>query len=152
MEGLTRCTTVFHVSKTLSEFTILPSECWREAERQRQGGGGDGRVGPTHLKERERGNDRLIYSKSEEWVNQTLMAFGSASRSLSPFNLAPLTQSFLVCSRLTSHTSVSPRLCQKYTFRWSLTSTSLPFFWQSNLRPSLYSTQIKVLFMLSGIK
>ncbi len=46
-------------------------------------------VGRIHLKERERGNDRLIYSKSEEWVNQTLMAFGSASRSLSPFNLGP---------------------------------------------------------------
>lgn len=48
-----------------------------------------GREGGGDLKERERGNDRLIYSKSEEWVNQTLMAFGSASRSHSPFNLSP---------------------------------------------------------------
>lgn len=96
-----------HVSKTLSEFTILPSEGQREGERQRQGGCGDGGVGPTHLKERERENDRLIYSKSEEWVNQTLMALGSASRSLSPFNLAPLSQSFLVYSHLTSLTSFS---------------------------------------------
>lgn len=55
MEGLTRCTTVFHVCKTLSEFTILPSECQREGERQRQGGGGHPVVGATNLKERERG-------------------------------------------------------------------------------------------------
>ncbi len=130
----------------------------KESAKGRQGGGGDGGVGPTHLKERERGNDRLIYSKSEEWVNQTLMAFGSASRSLSPFNLAPLTQSFLVCYHLTSLTSHSPSpslslsVCLKYTFLWSLTNTCLPFFWQTNLRPSLRSTQIKVLFMLSRIK
>lgn len=84
MKGLTRCTTVFRVGKTLSEFTILPSECWGgEGVHRKQGGGGDGGVGPTRLKGRERGNDRLIYSKSGEWVNQTLMAFGSASRSLS---------------------------------------------------------------------
>lgn len=55
MERLTRCTTVFHVSKTLSEFTILPSECQREGERQRQGGGGHPVEGGTNLKERERG-------------------------------------------------------------------------------------------------
>lgn len=81
MDELTRCTTVFHVRKTLSEFTTLP----REGECQRQGGGADGEVGPTHMKERVKGNDRLIYSKSEEWVNQTLMALGSASCSLSLF-------------------------------------------------------------------
>lgn len=47
-----------------------------------------GWVGPTLERKGERVNDRLIYSKSEEWANQTLMAFGRASRSLSPFNLS----------------------------------------------------------------
>lgn len=114
-----------------SEFTILPTECQREGECQRQGGGGHREVGTTDLKERERGNDRLIYSKSEEWVNQTLMAFGSAHRSPSPFNLAPF-QAFLVRSHLTSFTPLffSPlvSLSPKYTFRWSLANISPPFF------------------------
>lgn len=89
----------------------------REGERLRQGGGGDGRVEPTHLKERERGNDRLIYSKSEELVNQTLMVLGSESCSLSPFNLAPHTQSSLTRTLLHLLLSLSPSipLSQKFS-------------------------------------
>lgn len=47
--GPTRCTGL------VVEFTILPSECWREGERRRHGGGGRRAVEATNLKERERG-------------------------------------------------------------------------------------------------
>lgn len=128
MDGLRRCTTVLHVKKTCQncEFWQVTAKGKESTKKTRWGWQ---RRGGT----RERGNDRLIYSKNE-WVNQTLMAFGSASHSLSSFHFAPLTHRFHVCSHRTYLFFLSlclshhPPPSRKHASRWSLANISLLFF------------------------
>lgn len=69
------------------------------------------------------------------------MAFGSASCSLSPFNLAPLSPPFLACAPTLFPSLLSPSapislsasppsffIPQNYTFQWSLTKGEPPRF------------------------
>lgn len=136
--------------------------CWRNLVRihmwvlrgrrapKAEWGGKHGGVQTTHLKERER--ERQVDLFKEWGVGESNFNgfWECASRSLAPPSNLPLA-SFLLCSRLT-FSSFSPLLPQTRFSPVTHKHGALPLFDRHISTHLGVATQIKVLFMLSGIK
>ena len=72
------------------------------------------------------GNDRLIYSNGEEWVNQTLMAFGSESHLSSTTISHSLTPSFRSANPPSTPHASFLFLSGECTLGWALGGLDLP--------------------------